>query len=243
MTLWEFLYWLYSRFLDVVDWFANWYTNAKNTVANVWNWIVDKAWEAYTWARNDAWDWLSDLGRNAWDWFQQARADAWAWVKNAEMWAKSEVDAAKTWLEAKVNKARHDAASWVSQTKTDALAWVAAAKQNVLDHFEGTLQHYRDWVNPLVTRTSALLDLLTSFPANIRSKLAIFADDWFEPAALFFQHPEKFIFDILRPRILEYAEWILAYGLGAEGEDLPSFPLWDKEIKYGKRKRTTTNSN
>lgn len=210
----------------VVAWFGDKFWTLYNGALKAWDWAVDRANKAYNDAINWAWyyirglqsdlsaviDWVDDeLGRviqNARDAAVDAMGGFAAWASDWINYLRSQVAGLSTTVSNLYNQTVASLSAWVNSQ-------IDTVRRFVADNY--------GWVLALKAQLVALVSSLT--PPRIAAIIDLI-DRRAAQIATFFDDPLTFILDMLRPVVVTFLSFVLAYALGSTKHDLPPFPKW-----------------
>lgn len=213
----------------VLAWFGDKFWTLYNGALKAWDWAVERANKAYNDAINWAWyylrglqadlsaiiDWVDDeLGRvmqNARDAALDAIGGFTAWATDWINYLRGQVGALSSSVSNVYNQAVAALSSWVN-------AQIEAARRWVADTF--------GWALTIRTQLVALVASLT--PARVAAMIDLI-DRRATQIALFFDDPVTFTLDMLKPFIMTFLSFVLAYALGTTKYNLPPFPKWKEK--------------
>jgi phage-related protein len=223
-----FLAWIYAQAYKFYDWFGSSYDTLKNAAANAWNWAVTKANEAYNNARSYAYNLLNSYKvtvNNSINWLED-------WIADVYDGLREDITGLFDWVEYKFSQVKDfavdafwDAIDAVKQT-------INNVKNNLTSIINNGLDLVRAWVTNaygwLLTLRDSITKLIQTFtPAKI-SELFAMLDASKKQALLFFDNPVIFIFDLIQDKILDFLDYVIAWGLGTVKYDLPTERPWRK---------------
>jgi hypothetical protein len=228
----DFLNWLWSRILSVLDWFGDEYSNLVHNVRNIWTYAQNWGLWAYNTALNDVREWVNAIYVNI----------------------ASGISGTIDFINSLINDVRGD----ITVTRIKIVVAEAAAEryandkigeviQNVTTGFNGYVDaKIRDLVNninifldsslnpfkPILSLVNVVDKLIFITGGNVFNRIIVIINTDFSVMVMIVNNPIGFIFNIIEPKLLGYLSWLLAYALGTTVEELPPKPDWNN---YGKQ--------
>ena len=192
-TFWAFIVWIVENFFTwVVDLVVVWYENAINWAAYYLNILRDDASTWFEEAKAQALanlitllEYLIDIINDLRDWVTEKRIELKDWLLGV-------IDNIKDWL-----VLRYDAAK----------AWVNNASDNIDERITNLL----GWV---IDQKDLILDNIALFQDENRRLLLQALFDNMETLLLFLSNPVTFILDLIKGKLIDLLEDVLADELG-----------------------------
>ena len=218
------LQWLIARANRVYEWFGSLYDRGREVVLMVQLWLWDYAMLAYSWSR----DW-------AFQRIQNVRGYAVSLYWQARYWIQRTRDEIRSWALGKVNEAIAHAVSlywqaryWIQRTRDEiistASSWFDLAKQYALNLFQDAINKLDKFKATVIPQFEFLNTLKDVFTKENLDRFLDLIQTGYQTVSSFAKNPVGFSVGMLKPFILDFLGWVLAYALGTENAELPPMP-------------------
>jgi len=222
------VYWLIARIEKVKEWFGAQYDVFLERLKKFYHWLEFYATMAYNWAR-------SELLPKILGFFDLALINVRLYYDLALEFARNIRRQAFEWIDLRIEHIRglifryYDLAiAWTNHqwTRVEWLtnqirAWAQAQINAVANYIYGRIDQLFGEIRQIRSYTDGLDRTITnSLIAFIRNEYASVLE--------FVKDPVGYIFAVLRPYLLDFMSWLIAYSLGSTQTELPPFPSFNK---------------
>ena len=220
------LQWLFDRYWDVTDWFANRYSSAIALLSNFWTWLQDRVMYYYNlakaWAiakKAEAIAFAASIVQGALSavqvWVDAAKSWAWGWIENAKGYAWNLVEAAKGYAWGLVN--------WLEGVGLAARNWLRGQLEGLINSAKTFVMN---WARDAVGLVPSVRDLINVLSGTRLGRLVTMVENWWPTLALLVNNPLGFIVGCIKGSFVTLLCFSIAYGLGTVKLTLPPWPIF-----------------
>lgn len=222
----QFLGWLWAQASYVYQWFGSNFWAYLTIVSNTWDWIVTESERAFDRAVSWAWDRIREIQQDMtglFDWvvyqFARLRDDVAQDISGLFDWVQYQIDNLSNLDLGYFQGLLDELWNYVWSIPDSIQSWV----YDRINEFQSWAWDNFGWVRESY---DYILSLINSIPFDLFARINNFFEVDYPNILEFLKNPTGFILDLLWPRFISFACFVIAHALGTTKYDIPYQPPW-----------------